>query len=165
MVWVEHAASVVVETSPDHLYDVYVDLEAMPRWSPWLRRVERDAKDPMLSRWFLGARGFEFSWNARVVENEPGKIIRWVSETGLNNRGRVDFESVAQSDSKITLAIAVDVPQIVARAVKADFIGNFIQGTLAEDLKRFRNVALADKRKKRVSERSSGAPAERTGKD
>jgi uncharacterized membrane protein len=148
MVWVERAASVVVEAPAADAYDVYVDLEAMPRWSPWLRRVERDAVDPMLSRWFLGARGLEFSWCARIVENEPGRVIRWVSETGLNNRGTVSFDVLHEARTRVTLAIEFDVPGAVANAVRNEYIGKFVEGTLAEDLKRFRTVMLAEKRKR-----------------
>jgi uncharacterized membrane protein len=150
MVWVERAASVVVETPATDAYDVYIDLEAMPRWSPWLRRVERDDQDPLLSRWFLGARGLEFSWLARIVENEPGRVIRWVSESGLNNRGRVSFDAVQENQTRITLAIEFDVPDAIAAAVRNDFIGRFVEGTLEEDLKRFRGTLLAENRRRRL---------------
>lgn len=80
-----------------------------------------------------------------------GEIIAWKSLSGLPNRGKVLFrpegESVAKST--ITLAIEFDVPPAIAKAIDNDFIGRFVEDTLLADLKRFRKVALAERRRAR----------------
>lgn len=86
-----------------------------------------------------------FTGNTKVVR---GEIIAWRSETGLSNRGRVLFEPDGENNSKLTLAIEFDVPSAFAKAVDNDFVGKFVQSTLLADLKRFRSVALLQKRQR-----------------
>lgn len=78
----------------------------------------------------------------------PGEIIAWKSESGLTNRGRVLFVDNGKSGSLVTLAVAFDVPGAVAKAINNDFIGRFVEKTLLADMKRFRSVALAKRRKR-----------------
>lgn len=85
-----------------------------------------------------------------------GEIISWKSETGLPNKGRVLFdpEETDPHKSVVTLAIQFDVPSAVARILDNDFIGQYVESTLAADLKRFRMVALRQHRHSLVG----GAP-------
>lgn len=75
---------------------------------------------------------------------QRGKIIAWQSETGLGNRGRVTFTSdpACVDNSVLTLCVEFNVPRAVAAVIRNDFIGQFVQSTLAADLKRFRTIAL-----------------------
>lgn len=79
-----------------------------------------------------------------------GEIIAWKSESGLPNRGKVLFVKDDPSGSKctVTLAIEFDVPSAIAKAIDNDFIGRFVEETLLADLKRFRTVALRERRKR-----------------
>lgn len=80
-----------------------------------------------------------------------GEIIAWKSLSGLPNRGKVLFQPAGDAPAKstITLAIEFDVPSAVAKAIDNDFIGRFVEDTLLADLKRFRKVALAERRRTR----------------
>lgn len=129
----------------------------MPKWSPWLKRVTVDKTDGDVSYWTLGARGLEFSWRARNTEVERGRIIQWQSETGLANRGRVDFTPVEDGKTRVRLGIEFDVPDAVASVIRNEAIGRFVESTLREDLKRFRTVCLSSLRRKRASTRPAGA--------
>lgn len=133
--------------------------------------------DPDVSRWTLAARGVEISWKAskftqlaaKGMRFEPrrqyltfsssligntevrrGEIIAWKSESGLPNRGRVLFQPEGKSKSQVTLAIEFDVPAAIAKAVNNDFVGKFVEETLLADLQRFREVALALRRRART---------------
>lgn len=148
-------------------YDFYIDLERMPLWSPWLRRVEIDPDDSSLSRWILGFRGFEFSWRARILESRRGQIIRWESVDGFRNRGRVEFSDVSDGRSSstcVTLAVAFDIPDGVARVSSGisqlwsdsaagdesdNAAARIMRNTLQADLTRFRDQLLVHVSKKR----------------
>lgn len=172
-----------MEATPDETFDRYIDLETMPEWSPWLRRVEVDPSDGSLSRWVLGARGMEVSWLARIVEVDRGRVIRWESVTGLRNRGRVEFSAVPSTTTttttitrdtlgssnsgedkghhtRVRLAVAVDLPQSVARmAAASESAGRMVEDTLAADLGRFRTTVLAHlARERRVASRLHASP-------
>lgn len=144
MVWVERRASVVVEVGRAEVFESYVDLERMPEWSPWLKTVAVDARDPDVSTWTLAARGLQVAWRARNTAVERGRLIAWKSESGLPNRGSVTFEQAPGKSPRtcVTLAVEFDVPKQVKRAVESDFIGSFVEKTLLADLKRFRSIVL-----------------------
>lgn len=91
------------------------------------------------------------------TEVRRGEIISWKSLSGLPNRGKVLFRPVDGSSCKstITLAIEFDVPPAIARAVKNDFIGRFVEDTLLADLQRFRKVALLERRRSRKKSMNS----------
>ncbi|CAN8076632.1 unnamed protein product [Agarophyton chilense] len=148
-VWVERSAEVLIEMPREEAYEYYTDLEAMPQWSPWLKSVVVDDIDGDVSRWTLASQGITISWQARNTQVIPGEIIAWKSETGLSNRGRVLFRD-AKNDSgcKLTLAVEFDVPGAVARIFDFDFVGRFVESTLLADLKRFRSIALLNRRKR-----------------
>lgn len=61
------------------------------------------------------------------------------------------FKPEGDSKSKVTLAIEFDVPPAIAKAVNNDFVGRFVEETLLADLKRFRKVALAQRRRSRAN--------------
>lgn len=78
-----------------------------------------------------------------------GQIIAWKSESGLTNRGRVVFEDKGQQNCSVTLAVEFDVPQSIASVINNnDFIGRFVEETLMADMKRFRSVALLNRRRR-----------------
>lgn len=85
-----------------------------------------------------------FSGNTQV---RRGEIIAWKSETGLTNRGKVIFRKQPNHQCTVTLAVEFDVPEAIATLMKNEFITNFVEKTLLADMKRFRSVALLNKRK------------------
>lgn len=154
-VWVERSANVDISgMNCTDCFDCYSDLEAMPSWSPWLKSVSVDADQPEVSQWTLNARGMDITWKARNTKVVRGEIIQWVSETGLKNRGRVTFDNVQDDidNCRVTLAVEFDVPEMVASAIRNDYIGQFVEDTLEADLKRFRSVALRHRRQQTMSQ-------------
>ncbi|MEM8605335.1 MAG: SRPBCC family protein, partial [Cyanobacteria bacterium P01_H01_bin.121] len=85
--WLEHSVQVEVATSLEHVWNLWSDLEQMPRWMKWIESVELQ-DDPTLSRWRLNTGGgWEFSWLSRNLKVIPHQIIQWESVDGLPNRG------------------------------------------------------------------------------
>lgn len=148
--WVERSATVKIEIEPSELFIYYSDLTSLPQWSPWVKKVEIDKADPLLSRWKLGARGLEFDWSARMFAVDRSERIAWSSEQGLKNEGNVTFvrDTSSESATLITLAIRFDVPGFVASLFDLGFVSRFVDETLEADLKRLRTVALKKKRER-----------------
>ncbi|NEP31103.1 SRPBCC family protein, partial [Moorena sp. SIO3B2] len=89
--WLEHSVQVEVEVPIELAWELWSDLEQMPRWMKWIDSVEVLKEDPDLSRWKLASTGFEFSWLSRILKLVPHQIIQWESVDGLPNRGAVRF--------------------------------------------------------------------------
>lgn len=108
-----------------------------------------------------------------------GERIGWRSEGGLSNEGRVTFSprsaerenakgnassaSASASESPpltaVTLAIRFDVPRLVAAVFDAGFVSSFVDNTLRDDLARFRDLALRNKRDRLAAGRPAPAHA------
>ena len=88
-------------------YQLYSDLEQMPRWSPWLQKVTFDAQvspgqgcwcgpkqscrvaQSGESAWELNTRGIRLEWEAVNTETVANELITWKSTSGVANRGQV----------------------------------------------------------------------------
>ncbi|NEP69502.1 SRPBCC family protein [Moorena sp. SIO3A5] len=139
--WLEHSVQVEVEVPIELAWELWSDLEQMPRWMKWIDSVEVLKEDPDLSRWKLASTGFEFSWLSRIMKLVPHQIIQWESVDGLPNRGAVRFYDRKDS-SIVKLTIAYGIPGILGQLMDNLFLGNLVESTIQEDLERFRDYAL-----------------------
>uniref|UniRef100_A0A7S1EQM7 Coenzyme Q-binding protein COQ10 START domain-containing protein n=1 Tax=Timspurckia oligopyrenoides TaxID=708627 RepID=A0A7S1EQM7_9RHOD len=148
--WIENVAEVQIQAPAEEVFLTYSDLEAMPKWSPWLRSVEVDPSDETISKWSLAARGISVSWKARNTEVRSPDIIAWESIDGLPNRGKVLFSPIKENHTKVQLSVAFQVPSFLASIMENDFVSTFVQKTLLSDLERFRTILLREYRRKRM---------------
>ena len=65
--WLEHTVTSEVQAPAAKVWEVWSDLEAMPRWMRWIESV-KPLDDPDLTDWTLAAQGFRFSWKARITQ-------------------------------------------------------------------------------------------------
>jgi uncharacterized membrane protein len=84
--WLEHSVEIEVNAPIDHVWQLWSDLEQMPRWMKWISSVKILEDNPELSRWKLDTGGLEFSWLSRIQQVVPQQIIQWESVDGLPNR-------------------------------------------------------------------------------
>ncbi|EGJ33782.1 polyketide cyclase / dehydrase and lipid transport [Moorena producens 3L] len=157
--WLEHSVQVEVEVPIELAWELWSDLEQMPRWMKWIDSVEVLKEDPDLSRWKLASTGFEFSWLSRIMKLVPHQIIQWESVDGLPNRGAVRFYDRKDS-SIVKLTIAYGIPGILGQLMDNLFLGNLVESTIQEDLERFRDYALKVKGRSGesgIGSRESGA--------
>ena len=139
--WLEHSVQVEVPTSVDKVWELWSDLEQMPKWMKWINAVSISPDDPQLSIWQLKASGLEFSWRSRIVKLVPNQIIQWESIDGLPNRGAIRFYD-RKSSSIVKLTVAYGVPDLIAPVLGNLPIGNIVESNLQADLDRFRDYAL-----------------------
>lgn len=144
--WLEHSVQVEVDVPIDLAWNLWSDLEQMPRWMKWIESVTILEDNPELSRWKLASTGFEFSWLSRVFKVVPQQIIQWQSVDGLPNRGAIRFYNRGKS-SIVKLTVAYAIPGILGRLMDNLFLGRIVESTLYADMNRFRDYALAAKAK------------------
>ncbi|MDJ0634954.1 MAG: SRPBCC family protein [Xenococcaceae cyanobacterium MO_188.B29] len=139
--WLEHTVQVEVDIPIELAWNLWSDLEQMPRWMKWIDSVEVLKDDPELSRWKLASSGFQFSWLSRIVNLVPQQIIQWESVDGLPNRGAVRFYD-RHNGSIVKLTVAYGIPGILGKLMDNLFLGNIVESTIQADLERFKAYAL-----------------------
>lgn len=138
--WLEHSVHTEVNVPIDLVWNLWSDLEQMPRWMKWIDSVKVLEDNPDLSRWKLASGGFQFTWLSRIVKLETHQIIQWESVDGLPNRGAVRFYDRHDS-SIVRLTIAYAIPGILGRIMDNLFLGQIVESTIQADLERFREYA------------------------
>ncbi|MGB7275189.1 MAG: SRPBCC family protein, partial [Geitlerinemataceae cyanobacterium] len=107
--WLEHSVQVEVKVPMDLAWNLWADLEQIPRWMSWISQVKVSPDNPNLSRWTLSAMGLEFSWKAQLTRVVPHQIIQWESIDGLTNRGAVRFYD-RPDNTIVKLTVAYGIP-------------------------------------------------------
>lgn len=140
--WLEHSVQVEIPVPIELVWNLWSDLEQMPRWMKWIDSVSVLEEQPELSRWKLASGGFEFSWRSRILKQIPHQIIQWESVDGLPNRGAIRFYD-RHSSSIVRLTVAYGIPGILGKVMDNLFLGRIVESTLEKDMERFRDYALA----------------------
>lgn len=142
--WLEHSVQVEVEIPIELAWELWSDLEQMPRWMKWIDSVKILEDNPDLSRWKLATGGLEFSWLSRILKVVPNQIIQWESVDGLPNRGAIRFYD-RQESSIVKLTVAYAIPGFLGQLMDNLFLGRVVESTIQADLERFRDYALKAK--------------------
>lgn len=138
--WLEHSVLVDVDVPVQLAWDLWSDLEQMPRWMRWIDSVTVLPDDPDLSRWKLASGGFEFTWLSRITSLVPLQIIQWESVDGLPNRGAIRFYDRKAAGTTVKLTVAYAVPTII-QWMDGLFLGKLVETNLQRDLDTFRQYA------------------------
>jgi len=140
--WLEHTVQIEVDASIDLVWNLWSDLEQMPRWMKWIESVHILEDNPELSRWKLATGNFEFSWLSRIAKILHHQIIQWESVDGLPNRGAIRFYDRGDRGSIVKMTVAYAIPGILGQLLENLIIGRIVESTLMADLQRFRDYAL-----------------------
>lgn len=140
--WLEHSVQIEVAVPVDLVWNLWSDLEQMPRWMKWIESVEVLEDNPDLSQWKLASGNLQFRWLSRIQRIVPHQIIQWESVDGLPNRGAVRFYDRHES-SIVKLTVAYGVPGWLIKIMDNLFLGRIVESTLMADMERFRDYALA----------------------
>jgi uncharacterized membrane protein len=139
--WLEHTVQIEVDVPIELAWNLWSDLEQMPRWMKWIDSVEVLKDNPELSRWKLASGSFHFSWLSRILKLVPQQIIQWESVDGLPNRGAVRFYD-RHGGSIVKLTVAYAIPGILGKLMDNLFLGRIVESTIQADLERFKDYAL-----------------------
>ena len=154
--WLEHSVQVEVAVPIEHVWNLWHDIELMPRWMKWIESVKVVEDTPELSRWKLATSTLEFTWLSKITQEVPQQIIQWESVDGLPNRGAIRFYDRKES-SIVRLTVAYSVPGILALLMDNGFVRKAVESTLQEDMDRFRNYALNELNTSNIGEQTSAA--------
>ncbi len=141
--WLEHSVQVEVAAPIEHVWNLWHNIELMPRWMKWIESVKVLEDKPELSRWKLATTTLEFTWLSQILQEIPHQIIQWESVDGLPNRGAIRFYDRKES-SIVKLTVAYSVPGILAMLMDNGFVRKAVESTLQADMDRFKAYALSE---------------------
>ncbi|PSN17274.1 hypothetical protein C7271_18580 [filamentous cyanobacterium CCP5] len=137
--WLDHSVFADVDVPIELSWELWSDLEQMPRWMRWIDSVRVPPETPDISIWKLATGGLEFTWQSRITNLVPLQIIQWESVDGLPNRGAIRFYD-HKGTSTVKLTVSYSVPPII-QWMDNLFLGRVVESTLQADMDRFRTYA------------------------
>lgn len=140
--WLEHSVQIEVPVPIDRVWNLWADLEQMPRWMKWIDSVKVLEEDPSLSRWKLSTGGLDFSWQSRILKQIQHQIIQWESVDGLPNRGAIRFYDRGTDGSIVKLTVGYFPPGFLRRLLESSIIRRGVESSLQADMERFREYAM-----------------------
>lgn len=131
--------SILVDASPEELYEYWRNFENLPFIMSHLESVEEE--DDTFSHWKAKApMGMSVEWDAEVYVDRPGEIISWRSteDSEVDNAGSVRFEPAGEG-TRVSVMLKYDPPAGKLGAAIAKLFGEEPSQQIKEDLRRFRD--------------------------
>ncbi|HEX8557666.1 MAG TPA: SRPBCC family protein [Pyrinomonadaceae bacterium] len=133
--------SIIVNASPDEVYQFWRDFENLPRFMRYLESVKVTGEGR--SHWVAQAPGGTVEWDAEITEDRPNQLIAWRSLEGadVENSGAVRFEQATGGRGTVVhVELDYSPPGGAAGALVAKLLGNDPEGQIQVDLRRFKQV-------------------------
>ncbi|MDK2410082.1 SRPBCC family protein [Aphanizomenon sp. PH219] len=137
----EHSVQVEVEIPIELAWELWSDLEQMPKWMKWIDSVTISPDNPEISLWKLSTGGLEFAWKSRITKMVPNQIIQWESVDGLPNQGAIRFYDRHEM-SVVKMTVSYAIPGLIGKLMDNLFLGKVVESTIQADLERFKEYAL-----------------------
>ena len=114
-------------------YDQWTQFETFPQFMEGIERVVQ--VDDTTVDWTASIAGRTKQWRARIEEQQPDELISWRSIDGARNDGRVEFESLGPTRTRVMLELDVEPDGAIEAA--GDALG-VVEGRVRGDLERFK---------------------------
>ena len=135
--WVRTSA--IVQRDANELYALWRDVKSIPQWQEQVRQVTTTG--PRTSRWVMENNGKAISWDAEIVNDEPGKRIAWRSIGGdLEQAGEVIFEPAPTGRGTMVTVLQEFTLSKVASALQT-LVGRNPKQAVIENLRHFKALA------------------------
>jgi uncharacterized membrane protein len=137
---IEVRQSLTLLAPPQVLYDFWRRLSEFPRFMRHVESVEE--LDERRSHWIVrGPGNRRIEWDAEIVEDIPGRLIRWrtVGDPDVRHGGRVEFRPASGGRGTVAeVHLAYEPPGGGAGAAYAKMLGDDPKQQIREDLRRFK---------------------------
>lgn len=141
----QRSVEVEVDCSVQQVYDLWANLENVPRWMPLVKSVKRLKSNDELWHWTFGL-GFPLltEWTSRITRRIPLRLIAWDSVSGLSNQGSAEFFPTDRG-CRLRLTLAFKLPGgIVGVFLENIGLDRWLQANLAASLNRFQSQIEAE---------------------
>lgn len=134
--------AITIQCTPREVYDLWRDLPNLPRFLQHVKAVLPET--PTVSRWLVEEGGRSLEWRAEIVEDTPGRKIRWKSLPGgdIEHEGSLDLrEAPADRGTIVEVKLHYFPPGglLVASAI-GGFLRKYSQASLGTELARLQQL-------------------------
>ena len=135
-------ASLIIDRSPEELYQQWRDFSNLPHFMQHLERI--DVHDDRRSHWVAkGPAGAAIEWDAEIIDDRPNERIAWRSMEGaqVDHAGSIRFEPAPGNRGTIvTVEMQYRPPLGTLGAAVAAWFGEEPSQQIKMDLRRFKQV-------------------------
>jgi len=132
--------SVMINASPDDLYQFWRNFENLPRFMSHLKSVK--VIDDQRSHWVAeGPAGKDVEWDAEIINEIPNALIGWRSVEGsqIRNAGSVHFTRNT-GGTEVKVVLRYNPPTGLIGAAIARVFGKDPAREVQEDLRQFKQL-------------------------
>ena len=108
-----YSTSIDIDAPVAVVFACWDRVEDFPRVMENVRRTKRIDEHTVL--WDVDMLGRQLVWEARVLEREPDKRIRWTSRWGAPNSGEVRFEPLPGERTRLSLDLSYQPRGVLER--------------------------------------------------
>lgn len=132
---------VTIRRPAQELYDIWTRWEQLPQILPHIEHV-KDLGNGRTQWTARGPLGSTLSWEAEVINQDPGRMVAWQSIQGgdVDTAGSVHFDAVDDNTTRMTVSMQYDPPGGRLTAVLAEFFRVGLEQRTREDLRRFKQT-------------------------
>jgi uncharacterized membrane protein len=95
-----------VEAPLRAVYNQWTQFEEFPRFMEGIKSV-RQLDDTHL-RWQANIGGRDVEWDAEIIDQTPDRRIVWRSTSGAKNGGKVEFEAIGETRTRLLIVMEYD---------------------------------------------------------
>lgn len=125
--------SIEVDAPVSVTYNQWTQFEDFPRFMEGVESVTQI--DDTHVHWVAEVAGTKKEWDAEITQQVPDREIDWVGLGNPDNRGRIVFESIDATTSKVTMMLDYDPKGVVEEV--GDALG-FVKRRVRGDMERFK---------------------------
>jgi uncharacterized membrane protein len=132
--------SVTINRPAHELYAYWRDFANLATFMENIERI--DVVDRDRSHWVVKAPGgTHVEWDARVTEDQDGRVIAWTSENAdVANSGRVEFKEAGARGTVVTATLLYDPPAGFIGKIVAKLFQREPNVQARRDLRRFKQL-------------------------
>jgi uncharacterized membrane protein len=128
---IQHSVEVDVPVSA--AYNQWTQFEDFPRFMEGVESVTQI--DDSTTHWVAQVGGIRREWDAKIVRQEPDRVIAWDGFGGPDNAGMVEFQAIGNDRTRQTVTVDWE-PQSALESV-GDALG-IVSRRVEKDLDRFK---------------------------
>jgi uncharacterized membrane protein len=133
--WAEHHASVTVNAPIHQVYSLFTHFNDFPKFMSFVKEVTY--YDDQRSHWVADLVGHH-EWDAENQDWIENRQVGWHSTNGLENAGRVTFQTVGAMQTLVDVLISYNPPAgILGDAGEKLGVGSRFENALQHDLDNF----------------------------
>lgn len=132
--------SIRVDAGIDEVYQLWADLENLPRFLGHVRAIER--RTDGRSEWHVRGPGrVPIRWTAEIVDHEPGRHMTWRTVSGpIAHTGTIHFEPVDDGTTRVHVRMSYRPPAGSLGHSIAALLGWDPKHTIVDDLQRMKQL-------------------------